>query len=220
MTDLHTYIEHTLLKPTATIKDIIDLCDDAKYYDFYGVCVNSCYVYLAANELKNHPAKVIATVGFPLGTPHKNAKVAEAKQAIKDGAAEIDMVINLGLYHSELTKSVSEEIRAVKKVIGNKILKVIIETYYLNESEIQSVCEIVRLAGADFVKTSTGFGSKGATLKDVQKIKEAVGDKLGIKASGGIKTAQQVINFIKQGATRIGTSNGVAIIYEPENHKK
>lgn len=218
MTNLHTYIEHTLLKPAATTKDIVVLCAEAKHYDFYGVCVNSCYVYLAANELKNHPAKVIATVGYPLGTPHTNAKVAEAKQAIKDGADEIDMVINLGLYHSELTKSVSEEIRAVKKVIGDKILKVIIETCYLDTSEIQSVCEIVRLAGADFVKTSTGFGSSGARLKDVQKIKKTVGDRLGIKASGGIKTAQQAIDYITQGATRIGTSNGIAIIYEPENH--
>ena len=200
MTNLHTYIEHTLLKPTSTVKDIVKLCDEAKQYDFYGVCVNSCYALLASTELKDHPSKVIATIGFPLGASSTKAKVAEAKQAIKDGA------------------DVSKEIRAIKTAIDRRQLKVIIETCYLDESEILMACEIVRLAGADFVKTSTGFGDKGAQLKDVELIRNKVEGQLGIKASGGIKTANQAIAFIVAGATRIGTSNGVSIVYDPKNH--
>jgi deoxyribose-phosphate aldolase len=218
VTNLHTYIEHTLLKPTATINDIIQLCDEAKRYNFYGVCVNSCYTLLAVTELKNHKAKVIVTVGFPLGASSTKAKVEEAKQAIKDGADEIDMVINLGFLKSQFTKSISEEIRAVKKAIGGHKLKVIIETCYLDNDEIELTCEIVRLAGADFIKTSTGFGKKGALLKDIRLIRRKVIDKLGIKASGGIKTTNQAIAFILAGANRIGTSNGIAIVYDPKNH--
>jgi len=218
MVNLHTYIEHTLLKPTATVADIVQLCDEAKHYNFYGVCVHSCYVYLAVNELKDHHTKVITTVGFPLGTSSTKAKVEEAKQAIKDGADEIDMVINLGFLKSELTKSVSEEIRAIKKAIGRRKLKVIIETCYLNNAEIKLVCEIAQLAGVDFIKTSTGFGKKGALLKDVRLIKKKLNNKVGIKASGGINTAKRAIAFIKAGATRIGTSNGITIVYETENH--
>ena len=220
MTNLHTYIEHTLLKSTATTDDIIKLCNDAKRHDFYGVCVNSSYVYLAANELENHPTKVISTIGFPLGMTSSKAKVEEAKQAVEDGAHEIDMVINLGFFKSSLTKSVREDISSVKKVIGNRILKVIIETCYLSNDEIKLACEIVHRAGADFVKTSTGFGTEGATIKGVEAIKAAVDGKLGIKASGGIKTANQAVALIIAGATRLGTSNGVAIVYDPKNHDK
>ena len=220
MTNLHTYIEHTLLKATTTINDIVDLCDEAKKYDFYGVCVNSCYAYLAANELEDYSTKVIVTVGFPLGTSSTISKIEEASKAINDGADEIDMVINLGYLKSEITKSVSEEIRAVKKTIGSRNLKVIIETCYLTQAEIKSVCELVRLAGADFVKTSTGFGTRGATVKDIITIKKKVGDQLQIKASGGIKTAEKAIEMINAGANRIGTSNGVAIVYDPKNHEE
>ncbi len=220
MTNLHTYIEHTLLKPTATVDDIVKLCDEAKHYDFYGVCVNSCYVYLATNELKDHPTKVIATVGFPLGSTSTTAKLEEAKQAIKDGADEIDMVMNLGYLKSQLTKSVSSEIRAIKKAIGRRILKVIIETCYLSQAEIKLACKLVRLAGADFVKTSTGFGSRGATIKDIITIQKAAGNQLQIKASGGIKTANQAIELTKAGATRIGTSNGIRIVFDLKNHEE
>ncbi|MAM30397.1 MAG: deoxyribose-phosphate aldolase [Flavobacteriaceae bacterium] len=220
MTNLHNFIEHTLLKATATTADIITLCDEAKQYDFFGVCVNSCYVYLAVNELKDHRTKVIATVGFPLGASSTKTKIAEAKQAVKDGADEIDMVMNLGFFKSGITKSVTEEIRAIKKAIGRRVLKVIIETCYLNAAEMKLACEMVRLAGADFVKTSTGFGNNGALLKDVQLLKSIANEDVGIKASGGIKTAKQAIAFIDAGATRIGSSNGVAMVYEPENHKE
>jgi len=218
LTNLHTYIEHTQLKATATVDDIIQLCEEAKHYNFYGVCVNSCYVYLAVNELKDHSSKVIATVGFPLGAASTKAKVQEAKQAVSEGADEIDMVINIGFLKSQLTKSVSEEIRAVKKAIGRRNLKVIIETCYLEDTEIELICEIARLAGANFIKTSTGFGKKGALLKDVRLIQKKTMNKMGIKASGGIKTAKQAISFIQAGATRIGASNGVAMVYDPENH--
>ena len=220
MTNLQTYIEHTLLKATATTDDIVALCDEAKKYDFYGVCVNSCYAYLAANELKNYPTKVIVTVGFPLGTSSTISKIEEAGKAINDGADEIDMVINLGYLKSEITKSVSEEVRAVKKAIGRRKLKAIIETCYLTQAEIKSVCELIRLAGADFVKTSTGFGTRGATVKDIIIIKKKLGDQLQIKASGGIKTAEKAIEMINAGANRIGTSNGVAIVYDPKNHEE
>ena len=220
MTNLHTYIEHTLLKPTTTIDDIVKLCNEAKHYEFYGVCINSCYVFLAANKLKDHPAKVVATIGFPLGANSTKSKVEEAKQAIKNGADEIDMVINLGYLKSQLTKSVSSEIRAVKKAIGRRVLKVIIETCYLTQAEMKLASEIVHLAGADFVKTSTGFGSRGATVKDIITIRKTVGDHLQIKASGGIKTAEQAIALIEVGATRIGTSGGVKLLYDLKNHEE
>ena len=220
MTNLHTYIEHTLLKATATVDEIIQLCDEAKHYDFYGVCVNSCYANLAANELKDHPTKVIVTVGFPLGTSSTKAKIEEAKQAVKHGADEIDMVINLGFLKSDITKSVSQEIRAVKKAIGRRNLKVIIETCHLSQAEIRTVCELIRLAGANFVKTSTGFGTRGATIKDIITINKKVGNQLQIKASGGINTAEKAIEMIKAGANRIGTSNGVVIVYDPKHHEE
>ncbi|MDT0556168.1 deoxyribose-phosphate aldolase [Patiriisocius hiemis] len=212
MKNLHTYIEHTLLKATATTDDIVALCDEAKKYDFYGVCVNSCYVYLATSELKDYLTKVIATIGFPLGASSTKSKIEEAKQAVKDGADEIDMVINLGLLKSEITKSVSEEIRAVKKAIGRRKLKVIIETCYLTQAETKSACELARLAGADFVKSSTGYGTRGASVKDIINIKKTVGNTMAIKASGGIKTAEKAIEMINSGANRIGTSNGVEIL--------
>ncbi|GHC62100.1 deoxyribose-phosphate aldolase [Ulvibacter litoralis] len=219
MKNLHTYIEHTLLKSTATTEDITNLCNEAIEYNFYGVCVNTCYVTLAANTLKDHSAKVIATVGFPLGANSTKSKIEETKQAIKEGADEIDMVLNVGFLKSQLTKSVSAEIKAIKKVMGRRILKVIIETCYLSQAEMKLASEIARLAGADFVKTSTGFGSRGATVKDIITIKKKVGDHMQIKASGGIKTASQCIELIEAGASRIGTSNGIGILYDHKNHE-
>jgi len=173
---------------------------------------------LAAKALKNHQAKVISTIGFPLGSASTKSKVEEAKQAVKDGADEIDMVLNLGFLKSSLTKSVREEISAVKNIIGDRVLKVIIETSALSPEEIQLASAIVKAAGADFVKSSTGFGSRGATVEDITTIKKSVEESLGIKASGGIKTAQKAVELIKAGATRIGTSNGIALLYDPENH--
>ena len=216
MKELNKYIDHTLLKPTATPEDIIALCKEAKDYNFYAVCVNSSYVYLAANELKDVDTKVAATIGFPLGAGLTEAKVREAKLAVQKGADEIDMVINIGFLKAELYKSVREEITAVKKAIGRRVLKVIIETCYLSNSEKKIASEIVKKAGADFVKTSTGFGEGGATLQDIQIIKGTIGDHPKIKASGGIKTNEEAIAFIKAGVSRIGTSSGVSLLYSSE----
>ncbi|RLD25529.1 MAG: deoxyribose-phosphate aldolase, partial [Bacteroidetes bacterium] len=206
-----------LLKPTTTPEDIVILCEEARKYNFYAVCISSSYVYLAAKELKKSKVKVAATVGFPLGTASKKAKVAEAKECVKQGADEIDMVINIGFLKNELYKSVREEISEVKKAIGRRILKVIIETCYLTDSEKRMACSIVIKAGADFVKTSTGFGPKGATLEDVALIKEFVGNKIKIKASVGIKDTETTLKYIEIGAHRIGTSSGVSIVFANQN---
>lgn len=213
MKDLNAYIDHTYLKPSATPKDILKLCDEARRYKFYAVCVNSCYVRLASKELEDVDVKVAATVGFPLGTASTAAKVAEARWCVKRGADEIDMVLNIGFLKGGLTKSVREEITAVKKAVGRRLLKVIIETCYLTDEEKRLACIIAKKAGADFVKTSTGFGTGGATLKDVALMREAVGDSMKIKASGGIKTQAQAKAFIEVGADRIGTSSGIEIAF-------
>ncbi len=210
--DLNNYIDHTLLKPTATPADIVKLCDEAKEYKFYSVCVNSCYVFLASSELLNSKVKVVATIGFPLGASSSKAKRSEAKRCIKDGADEIDMVINIGFLKHNLYKSVREEISAVKDIVGDKILKVIIETCYLTEEEKRIACHIAAKAGADYVKTSTGFGTGGATVEDVRLMLEEVGGQLKVKASGGIKNAAMAQQYIDLGISRIGTSSGIAIV--------
>jgi len=213
MKELNQYIDHTLLKPTATPKEIVNLCDQAKEYNFYAVCVNSCYAFLAATELKESKVKVVATVGFPLGAASSEAKIAEAKQAIAHGADEIDMVMNVGFLKAELYKAVREEISAVKKAIGRRVIKVIIETCYLSNSEKKIACEIVKKAGGTYIKTSTGFGEGGALVQDIEIIKAAIGNAPKVKASGGIKTHEEAIAFIKAGADRIGTSNGIKLLY-------
>jgi deoxyribose-phosphate aldolase len=213
MKELNQYIDHTLLDPTATPEDIVRLCDEAKHYNFYAVCVNSCYTYLAANELKDSRVKVVTTAGFPLGASSTKAKVSEVKKAIKDGADEIDMVMNIGFLKAGLYKSVREEISAVKKAVGRRTLKVIIETSMLSNEEKKIASVISMRAEADYIKTSTGFGPGGAYLLDMQIIKAAIGKNTKIKASGGIKTEAEAMAFIKAGADRIGTSNGIKLIY-------
>lgn len=210
--ELSQYIDHTLLKATATPEDIINLCNEAKEHNFYAVCVNSCYVSLAAEKLKNSDVKVASVVGFPLGASSLHAKVFEAEQAIKDGADEIDMVLNIGFLKAELYKQVKEEIAAVKKAIGDRTLKVILETCYLTNAEIRTACHISEKANADFVKTSTGFGTGGATEEAVKIMVAEVGDSLKIKASGGIKDAATAKKYIKLGVSRIGTSSGIEIV--------
>ena len=210
--ELNSYIDHTLLCPTATPDDICKLCDQAKKYNFYAVCVNSCYVFLASNELLGTNVKIVATVGFPLGASSTKTKREEAKRCIKDGADEIDMVINIGFLKHNLFKSVREEISAVKKVVGDKVLKVIIETCYLTEEEIRIACNICVRAGADFVKTSTGFGPGGATFEDVKLILNEVNDQVKVKASAGIRDAKTAIKYIELGVHRIGTSSGVEMV--------
>lgn len=216
---INKFIDHTLLKPTATATDIKNLCKEAIDNDFFAVCVNSCYVELAKKELKNSGVKVCSVVGFPLGAIHTDAKAFEAKLAIDNGADEVDMVINLGLIKSQNWEMVQKDIEMVKNAIGNKVLKVILETSYLNEEEITKVCEIAVLAQADYLKTSTGFASNGATEEDVRLMKKAVNNQAKIKASGGIRDLSTALIFIKLGVTRIGTSSGVKIINQQRMNK-
>ncbi|HET8885986.1 MAG TPA: deoxyribose-phosphate aldolase [Salinimicrobium sp.] len=209
---LNNYIDHTLLKPTATSKDIFQLCKEAKEHQFYAVCVNGCYVETSKMELGESSVKIAAVVGFPLGAMSTISKIEEAKEAVFRGADEIDMVINIGWVKSEEMSKVETEIFQLKKSIGNTILKVIIETCYLSEEEKIKACKAAMNAGADFVKTSTGFGTGGATFEDVKLMKEVVGNKVKIKASGGIKDSETAKKFIDLGADRLGTSAGITII--------
>ncbi len=214
MIEINKYIDHTLLKPTATEADIIELCEEAKEYDFYAVCVNSFFVPLAKKNLAGTEVKVCSVVGFPLGAMSTQAKVFEATQAVKDGAEEIDMVINIGELKSRNLQVVEQEIAAIKKAIGKNLLKVIIETCYLIPQEMVIASELAVKAGADFVKTSTGFGKGGANMENIELIKKAVGNEAKIKASGGIKNLDTALNFIEAGVERIGTSSGVSIVKE------
>lgn len=206
------YIDHTLLKPTATCLDIEQLCKEALQYRFHSVCVNSCYVSLASELLKDSEVNVCSVVGFPLGSMSTRAKLFEAERALTDGTDEIDMVMNIGWLKSKRTKEVLQEISFIKKEAGNHILKVILETCYLDELEKMLACKICVDAGADFVKTSTGFGSGGATIEDIKLMKNAVKGDAKIKASGGIRDRETALEYIYLGVDRIGTSNGIAIV--------
>lgn len=210
--EINKYIDHTVLKATSTVEDIKKLCKEAKEYKFYAVCVNGSYVKLAANELENSDIKVCAVIGFPLGAMSKETKIFEAKKCIEDGATEIDMVINIGFMKSKKYIEVEEEIREIKEAIGNNILKVIIETCYLTEEEKKIASEMCVKAKADFVKTSTGFGTGGANLEDLKLMKSVVKDQIKIKAAGGVKDLETAILFIEAGANRLGTSSGVQLV--------
>lgn len=211
MAKLSKYIDHTLLKAYAKEKDIYYLCMDAIEYDFKSVCVNPCFVKYAKELLKNSDVLVCTVIGFPLGANTTKVKAFEAENAIIDGADEIDMVINISKAKDNDFEYIYEEIKEVKKACCNHTLKVIIETCYLSNEEIVEISKIVKKAGADYVKTSTGFGTGGATAEAVSLIKEAVGN-FDIKASGGIKTKEDFEKMISLGATRIGTSNGKNLI--------
>lgn len=214
MIEINRYIDHTILKATATENDILELCREAVEYDFFSVCVNSGYVALAKKNLAGSNVKVCTVVGFPLGAMSTEAKVFEAKKALEDGAEEFDMVINIGELKSKNFKKVEEEIAAIKKEIGDRVLKVIIETCYLTPQEIMVASEIAVKAKADFVKTSTGFGNDGARLENINLMKKAVDGQAKLKASGGIKNLDTALSFIEAGVERIGTSSGVSIIKE------
>ena len=204
--NLAKYIDYTLLKATATPADIEKLCQEARQYGFFSVCVNSRYVPLAAQLLKGTDVKVCTVVGFPLGAMSTQGKLYETSTALAEGADEIDMVINLGLFLSGRTAKVLDEIALLKQKTADKVLKVIIETCYLNDDQKRLASQICVDAGADFVKTSTGFGTGGATLADVQLIKEVVGDRAKIKASGGIRNRETALQYIDLGVSRIGAS--------------
>lgn len=209
---IQDFIDHTLLKSVATIIDIKKLCKEGIDHDFYAVCVNGCYTKLAKEQLKGSSLKVAAVIGFPLGAMNCEAKVFEAKDCIKNGADEIDMVINIGWLKSGEFDLVQNEISIIKKAIGDKILKVIIETCYLTKDEKIRACKLAINAGADFVKTSTGFGNGGATLEDIRLMKDTVGNKAKIKVSGGIKDRATALKYIALGVSRIGTSSGITIV--------
>jgi len=205
-------IDHTLLKANITKHDIIKLCEEAKKYKFAAVCVNPYYVWLAKENLKKTNVKVATVIGFPLGSTTKVAKLMETRDVIAQGADEIDMVINISALKSGDEFYVLDEIKILREATYGKILKVIIETAYLSRDEKIKACKIAKEAKADFVKTSTGFAPQGATVEDVKLMRSVVGSKMGVKASGGVKDLKTAIDMIKAGATRIGTSSGVAII--------
>mgnify|MGYP001816591108 FL=1 len=209
---IQDYIDHTLLKPTATASDIENLCKEALDHKFHAVCVNGCYAKSAKELLRNSNVKLAVVIGFPLGAMSTASKIKEAQNSLEDGADEIDMVINIGWLKSGRFDFVQQEIASIKKVIGDLVLKVIIETCYLSREEKIKACKLALIAGADFVKTSTGFGTHGATYEDVKLMHEVVGSKAKIKASGGIKDKATALKYIELGVSRIGTSSGIAIV--------
>ena len=212
MKNLAHFIDHTNLKPDAQETDIKVLCNEAIKYDFASVCINPVYVPIAKSLLRDANSLVCSVVGFPLGADSAEMKYAEARFLIFNGVDEIDMVINIGSLKERRTNIVKKEIKKVVDAAEGKIVKVIIETSLLENDEKILASNLVKDCGANFVKTSTGFSKGGATIEDVELIKETVGDAIGIKASGGIKNKEAAISFIQAGASRIGTSNGVKII--------
>ena len=211
--ELAKYIDHTLLKADATQEQIEKLCQEAAEFHFKSVCINPTYVSLAKELLKDSESLVCTVIGFPLGANTTEVKVFEAQQAVKDGADEIDMVINIAKVKDRDWEYVLNDIQQVVQAVDAKITtKVIIETALLTDEEIANVSQIVKESGADFVKTSTGFSTGGATVKDVKLMREAVGPDFDIKASGGVSNYEEAIEMIEAGATRIGASKGIAIV--------
>jgi deoxyribose-phosphate aldolase len=210
-TEILKHIDHTQLKAFATWEDIKKICDEAVEYKTASVCVPPCYVK-RIKESYNDKVNICTVIGFPLGYSVTAAKIAEAKQAVSDGASEVDMVVNISDVKNGRFAEVLEEISAIKKAVGDKILKVIIETCYLSEDEKIRLCEIVTEAGADYIKTSTGFGTGGATIEDINLFKAHIGSKVKMKAAGGIKTASDLEMFLSAGCDRIGTSSAVSIL--------
>ena len=206
------YIDHTLLKPSASKEDIEALCREALKYGFASVCVNPCRIETAAEILKGSDVKVCCVIGFPLGAMSEAAKVFEAADAVKRGAQEVDMVINIGFLKEGNDAAVIHEIAAVKKAVGSLTLKVILETCLLDEEEVVRGCRDCMKGGADFVKTSTGFSTGGAEAKTVALMRRTVGETMGVKASGGIRTAEDFRKMVDAGASRIGSSSGAAIV--------
>ncbi|HFI0301259.1 TPA: deoxyribose-phosphate aldolase [Streptococcus suis] len=209
---LNKYIDHTILKPETTQEQVEKILSEAKEYDFASVCVNPTWVSLAAESLKDSDVKVCTVIGFPLGANTSAVKAFETKDAIANGADEIDMVINVGALKSGNDALVLDDIKAVVDASGDKLVKVIIETCLLTDDEKVRACKLSKEAGADYVKTSTGFSTGGATVADVALMRKTVGPDMGVKASGGARSYEDAIAFIEAGASRIGASSGVAIM--------
>ena len=212
--ELNCYIDHTHLKPFATEKDILKKCDEAKVYHFASVCVNPCNVAIAARALADSDVHVCSVIGFPFGTHTTAIKVAETVKAIEDGADEIDMVINIGKLIEGNVDYVCNEVATLTDTCHSKgkLLKVIIETGYLNEKQIATMCQIVSNTGADFIKTSTGYGPRGANFEDIKLFKKYLAPNVKIKAAGGIRTMADALKFVELGCSRIGTSNGIPMV--------
>ncbi|MGU7884857.1 deoxyribose-phosphate aldolase [Streptococcus suis] len=209
---LNKYIDHTILKPETTQEQVEKILAEAKEYDFASVCVNPTWVALAAESLKDSDVKVCTVIGFPLGANTPAVKAFETKDAISNGADEIDMVINIGALKTGNYDLVLEDIKAVVAASGDKLVKVIIEACLLTDDEKVKACQLSQEAGADYVKTSTGFSTGGATVADVALMRKTVGPDMGVKASGGARSYEDTIAFIEAGASRIGASSGVAIM--------
>ncbi len=210
------YIDHTLLKPEATREDVAALCREAVAYQFYAVCVNPSFVSWAFEHLKQSRVKVCSVVGFPLGAHTSSAKAFEAREAVENGAAEIDMVLNIGALKEGDREYLLQDMRAVVRAAQGRVVKVILETGLLQQDEKVLACQLAKESGSHFVKTSTGFGPGGALPEDVRLMRRTVGASLGVKASGGIKTLKRALDMLNAGATRIGASAGVSIMEELE----
>jgi len=211
---LAAVIDHTLLKATATSDQIVSICREARQYGFAAVCVNPCYVPLAARELSGSKVKTCSVIGFPLGANASSTKAEEAALAVSQGARELDMVINIGALKTGDRNSVAKDIRQVVAAAGEALVKVIIETCYLTDSEKSLACELAIEAGAHYVKTSTGFGTGGAAADDIRLMRSIVGSALKIKASGGIGSLEAAVAMLEAGADRIGASASVTIVSE------
>ncbi|CAM3059797.1 deoxyribose-phosphate aldolase [Sporolactobacillus spathodeae] len=213
MNDLAKYIDHTALKANTTEEDIIKLSAEARKYGFASVCINPCWIPLAAQQLKDSSVNVCTVIGFPLGANTSETKAFETRDAIEKGAGEVDMVINVGALKAGLNAKVEEDIRAVVDAADKRALvKVIIEACLLTDEEKVTACQLAVRAGADYVKTSTGFSTGGATAADVRLMRETVGPSIGVKAAGGIHTKSEALAMIEAGATRIGASSGIKIV--------
>ena len=211
--EMQKYIDHTLLKPQACEEDILKVCAEAKEYGFASVCVNAYYASLVRRELEGTDVKTCVVVGFPLGATTKEVKAFETKQAIENGAQEIDMVINVGAVKSNKYDMVREDIKAVVDAAsGHAIVKVILETCLLTDEEKVKVCKIAKEVNANFVKTSTGFSTGGATVHDIKLMRDTVGKDMGVKASGAVRTTEDAKAVIEAGASRIGASSSIAIV--------
>lgn len=210
--ELAGIIDHTLLKPEAAPVDIQKLCQEAREYRFFSVCINPVFVPLAKKELAGSPVKVCTVIGFPLGATSAFAKAAEARDAAAWGADELDMVIRIGALKSGLDQEVHSDIAAVVDAAGGRLVKVIIETALLTDAEKKTACKIAVEAGAHFVKTSTGFSRGGATVEDVKLMRAMVGSEIGVKASGGIRDRETALRMVEAGASRLGLSAGVAVV--------
>lgn len=210
--NLAKYIDHTILKPNATKEEVEVVCNEAKQYEFASVCVNQYYTKYVSGQLDGSGVKVCTVVGFPLGAVSKEVKAFETSKAIEDGAEEIDMVINVGALKDKEYEIVLDDIKAVVAASGDKLVKVIIETCLLSDEEKVKACELAVEAGANFVKTSTGFSTGGATVADVSLMKNTVGNRALVKASGGVRGYETAVEVIEAGADRIGASSGIAIV--------